>query len=81
MTHWQVIAAIAKHDWPEQWPTLMEVLLQGINSEDPIRLMGSVQALAFISECFSSEHVSQVVQYVMPQLLRVFSAEPKAFGR
>ncbi|KAJ3178224.1 Importin 9 [Geranomyces variabilis] len=68
-----VVAKIAHFDWPEAWPNLFEVILEGLRG-DPERVHGVMRVLAeFMRDDLTDQHFEYFAPALLPELLRIFS--------
>lgn len=75
------IASIAHWDWPQQWPNLVENLLNCLNPEafpeglNPNLVKGAICCLDFFadSDNLSDEHLPTLLKILLPSMYRIFS--------
>eukprot|EP00455_Lapot_gusevi_P035725 TRINITY_DN3959_c0_g1_i4.p1 TRINITY_DN3959_c0_g1~~TRINITY_DN3959_c0_g1_i4.p1 ORF type:complete len:1097 (+),score=422.74 TRINITY_DN3959_c0_g1_i4:91-3381(+) len=72
------IGQIATHDFPDNWPGLLEKLVSYISSNDPIAVQGGIRALVLFAEEIHEAQLPAVIQVLFPVLLRVLAA-PEVF--
>ena len=72
-----VIAGVAKTDWPEAWPTLLEDLMQPLEAAGagPDTVAGVLRCLEICAAELSAEHMRPALQRLLPKLLEVFCDE------
>lgn len=69
-----VVAAIAKHDFPERWPELIPQIREYLMNQNEQVVSGSLRCFQMISEQLADNELVQVLQTVSPVLLALFSA-------
>ncbi len=69
------IAIIGSHDWPEQWPTLFDSLVECITrNENPHLFDGALKCLLFFVEHLDVEAMPKALQRMAPSLLALLSS-------
>ena len=68
-----IIAEIASHDFPEQWPDLITVLIQQFESAGNNEKMayGSLKCLSLVAEHFSDHQVGVLFPNLFPYAMKV----------
>jgi hypothetical protein len=72
-----IIAEIAEHDYPEQWPDLVNILVQQFETcapNDPMAL-GSLKCLSLVAEHFSDRQVGLLFPTLFPYVMNVTQSE------
>lgn len=70
-----IIAQIGKHDWPEAWPDMISQIIQLLQSQDKNSVHGALRVFAEAADDIFDNKTLEIVQYLMPELLRVFVSE------
>mmetsp|Transcript_12632 Transcript_12632/g.27297 ORF Transcript_12632/g.27297 Transcript_12632/m.27297 type:complete len:1089 (+) Transcript_12632:75-3341(+) len=69
------IAAIAKVDWPQSWPGLIEWLIQAITKRHNISLVhGSLRCLSLLSGDLDEGQLPKIVPMLLPELHAIVSS-------
>ncbi len=74
------IAHIGSMDWPEQWPGLLEQLLQWASGNAPVSegemrnlvIDGALRTLVYFTEHIGSDHIIAASSTILPVILRVW---------
>ena len=69
-----VVAAIAKHDFPERWPELLPQIHDYLVSSNEQVVSGALRCFQMIAEQLSDKELMPVLQTISPVLLGLFSA-------
>jgi hypothetical protein len=68
------IGLIARDDYPEQWPSLLETLMGLVCSADVNAVQGAIRALVMFAEDIQEHQLPAVAEHLFPVLLRVIAA-------
>ncbi|XP_076468794.1 importin-9-like [Babylonia areolata] len=66
------VSAIAHWDWPEHWPQLFPLLMQGLTSGQPDAVHGAMRVLSEFSQDITDTQMGQVAPIVLPELFKIF---------
>ncbi|KAL8589419.1 hypothetical protein ACOMHN_021571 [Nucella lapillus] len=66
------VSAIAHWDWPENWPQLFPLLMQGLTSGQPDAVHGAMRVLSEFSQDITDTQMGQVAPIVLPELYKIF---------
>ena len=69
------IGLIARDDYPEQWPSLLDTLMGLVCSADVNAVQGAIRALVMFAEDIQEHQLPAVAQHLFPVLLRVLAAK------
>ncbi len=70
-----VVAKIAHHDYPEQWPDMLDHLVALLRL-DALSAHGSMQVLAeFIHEDAAFDTLPAIASALLPEMLRLYSSQ------
>lgn len=77
-----VVTGIMHWEWPAEWPTAFQELVQCLRSPDPRLLRGAIACLDMFvsSEALGEETAPGVVELLLPELLRIFMSAEEAAG-
>ncbi|CAG0888327.1 unnamed protein product [Cyprideis torosa] len=67
------MASIAHWDWPEEWPDLLDILVQLIQSDDPNAVHGALRVLVEFARDISDSQMVSVTPIVIAEMLKIFS--------
>jgi hypothetical protein len=71
-----IVSEIASSDWPDEWPTLLDSLVQLLNSGRPESVHGCMRVLTdFVSTDLSEDQLLPLSSAVLPQLLQILGNE------
>ncbi|GAQ87921.1 Putative importin 9 [Klebsormidium nitens] len=69
------VAAIARMDWPQEWPQLMDVLVTGIKDRGNVnRMQGSLRCLSLFAGDIDDAQMPRVIAVLFPELLAIVSS-------
>eukprot|EP00051_Salpingoeca_urceolata_P025866 m.471487 g.471487 ORF g.471487 m.471487 type:complete len:1047 (+) comp20377_c1_seq1:406-3546(+) len=68
-------ASIAYNDWPEQWPELVPMLVQGLYGGDPNVAHGAMRVLVEFIGCLSHRHLPEMLPALLPELHKIVMDE------
>mmetsp|Transcript_36591 Transcript_36591/g.59153 ORF Transcript_36591/g.59153 Transcript_36591/m.59153 type:complete len:1025 (+) Transcript_36591:45-3119(+) len=75
----QALRNIAQHDFPEQWPNLLQQIFNNLSSNTPVRLYGSLLALRVLAKQYEFKKqdirgpLEKMVESTFPVLLQLFT--------
>lgn len=70
------MSLIASCDWPDEFPDLLNSLIQLISTDSPDSVHGSVQVLAeFIKSDLTEDQILPVLRQLLPALRAIFYEE------
>lgn len=70
------MSEIASSDWPDEWPTLLDSLIQLLNSERTDSVHGAMRVLSdFVSADLSEDQLLPLSNAMLPQLLQILGDE------
>ena len=73
------IAKIAQDDFPEQWPDLFDHLLSGIDSGNPVLILGVVRCMSLFCDWLDDITIPKLAPRLFPTLTRIIS-DDVSFG-
>ena len=65
------ISAIASWEWPDNWPTLFPIIVQGVKSGNEYSLDGAIRVLNEISSEVNVDQIFQMFPVVVPEILAI----------
>ena len=65
------ISAIASWEWPDNWPTLFPIIVQGVKSGNEFSLDGAIRVLNEISSEVNVDQIFQMFPVVVPEILAI----------
>ena len=65
------ISGIATWEWPENWPTLFPIIVEGVKSGNEFSLDGAIRVLNEISSEVSVDQIFQMIPVVVPEILAI----------
>lgn len=69
------IASIAKWDWPQEWPGLVEYLVGAIKDRSDENLVhGCLRCLSLLSSDIDEQHIPQIAPVLSPELLAIVNS-------
>lgn len=70
------MSEIASSDWPDEWPTLVDSLVQLLNSGRTESVHGAMRVLSdFVSADLSEDQLLPLSNVMLPQLLQILGDE------
>ncbi|ESO07416.1 hypothetical protein HELRODRAFT_76488 [Helobdella robusta] len=72
-----VISAMATWDWPETWPELLDILVEGLSSGHPDYTHGCMKVLTEFCREITGKQLNQVVPAIFPQLCNILQDHQK----
>ena len=67
------VAKIAQEDFPEEWPDLFDHLLAGIDSGDPVLVLGVVRCMSLFCDWLDDITIPKLAPRLFPALTRILS--------
>lgn len=75
-----VISEIASSDWPDEWPELLNSLLQLLSSGKPDSVHGAMRVMSdFVSSELSEDQLLPLASAILPQLLQILGNQNVRF--
>ena len=74
------VAAIAKQDWPEQWPQLFQQLVEMVRSGDALAVDGAVLCMALFADYIDDRSVAAVAPAAFPMLMHIIKSPPAQYS-
>lgn len=71
-----IVSEIASSDWPDEWPSLLDSLVQLLNSGHTDSVHGAMRVLSdFVSTDLSEDQLLPLSNAMLPQLLQILGDE------
>lgn len=65
------MSAVARWDWPEQWPELFDLLMKELAGGTPAQVHGTMRVLAEFCQDVSDTQLPHIAPIILPHLLQV----------
>lgn len=71
-----IVSEIASSDWPDEWPDLLDSLVQLLKSGQPDSVHGAMRVMTdFVSADLSEDQLLPLSSTLLPELLRILGDE------